>query len=156
VRTAVSPDAPDLDSAVGVLGRHPTYRPVRAADGWLACGAPGPKFERQVLEMLVLAEILDDPRLAGHATNMVLPDNVAWVMERVSTAFRSQSREHWLAQLAARGVPAGPVLDGDEWLDHPQVVANGLRAEVDDPDRGPVVMPGVPLLLLRTPGRSRV
>jgi crotonobetainyl-CoA:carnitine CoA-transferase CaiB-like acyl-CoA transferase len=150
---AVSPDAPDLDTAVGVLGRHPTYRPVRAADGWLACGALGPKFERQVLEMLGLAEILDDPRLAGHTTNMVLPDNVAWVMERVSTAFRSQSREHWLAQLAARGVPAGPVLDRDEWLDHPQVVANGLRAEVDDPDRGPVVMPGVPLLLLRTPGR---
>src|SRR3546814_11857658 len=38
---------------------------------------------------------------------------------------------------------------------HPQVAAMGMRVEVDDPDRGPVVMPGVPINLTATPGAVR-
>ncbi|WP_331773186.1 CoA transferase (plasmid) [Embleya sp. NBC_00888] len=150
---AVSPDAPDLDTAVGVLGRHPTYRAVRAADAWLACGALGPKFERAVLEVLGIADILDDPRLAGTTTNMVLPENVEWVMERVSAAFRCRPRDVWLRELEERGVPAGPVGSRDDWLDHPQVAANDLRVDVQDADRGTVAMPGVPLRFGRSPAR---
>lgn len=151
----VDPNAPDPETAVGGVGRHPTYRPVRAADGWLACGALGPKFERAVLEILGIDEILDDPRLGGHTANMVLPDNVGWVMERISAAFAEKSRAHWLSALAERGVPAGPLLDREDWLDHPQVLANGLSVRVEDPERGPVVMAGVPLTLTASPGAVR-
>jgi crotonobetainyl-CoA:carnitine CoA-transferase CaiB-like acyl-CoA transferase len=57
--------------------------------------------------------------------------------------------------MRAAGIPSGPLLDQAEWLDHPQITAVGLRAEIDDPERGPVVMPGVPFTLTRTPGGVR-
>jgi crotonobetainyl-CoA:carnitine CoA-transferase CaiB-like acyl-CoA transferase len=151
----INPNGPDLDTAVGGVGRHPTYRPVRAADGWLACGALGGKFEARVLAILGLAPLLDDPRLAGRTQNMLRPDVTPWVMEQVSAAFRARPREHWLRELAAAGIPAGPLLDRDDWLDHPQVVANDLRVTVEDPERGTVVMPGVPVCPTGTPGRVR-
>ena len=51
--------------------------------------------------------------------------------------------------------PAGPMYDRDAWLDHPQVVENGLRAELHDPERGPVMMPGLCIGLGKTPGAIR-
>jgi crotonobetainyl-CoA:carnitine CoA-transferase CaiB-like acyl-CoA transferase len=150
-----NPNAPDLNTAVGGVGRHPTYRPVRAADAWLACGALGGKFEARLLGILGIEDILDDPRLAGQTQNMLRPDVTGWAMEQVSAAFRARPRDHWLRELAAAGIPAGPLLDRDEWLDHPQVVANDLRVTVEDPGRGTVVMPGVPVCPTATPGRVR-
>jgi len=152
---AVNPNNPDPNTAIGNQGRHPTYRVIRAQDKWLACGALGPKFEAAVLEILGITHILDDPRLGGKTQNLVLPDNIAWSTEQVAKAFSTKPRDYWVKALNARGIPAGPVLDPDEWLDHPQVVANGLRVEVQDPERGTVVMPGVPIMLTKTPGGVR-
>jgi crotonobetainyl-CoA:carnitine CoA-transferase CaiB-like acyl-CoA transferase len=152
---SVDPNAPDPNTAIGVVGRHPTYRPVRTADGWLACGALGAKFETALLRKLGIEHIIDDPRLGGEVGAMVLPENVTWSMEQISAAFLTQPRDFWLKELAAVGIPSGPILERDEWLDHPQVIVNGLRAEVDDPERGHLVMPGVPLTLSLTPGSVR-
>ena len=44
------------------------------------------------------------------------------------------------------------MFDRDEWLDHPQIAANDLRVELDDPERGHVVMPGLCIGLAKTPG----
>jgi crotonobetainyl-CoA:carnitine CoA-transferase CaiB-like acyl-CoA transferase len=151
----VNPNAPDPSTAVGGVGRHPTYRPVRASDAWLACGALGGKFEARLLDILGIAHILDDPRLAGRTENMLRPDNQPWVMDEISAAFLTRPRDHWLRALAAHGIPTGPLLDRDKWLDHPQIVANDLRVSVEDPERGTVVMPGVPISLTATPGRVR-
>jgi crotonobetainyl-CoA:carnitine CoA-transferase CaiB-like acyl-CoA transferase len=148
----VDPNDPDPNTASGNQGRHPSYRAVRAEDGWMACGALGPKFERATLEVLGISDILDDPRLAGQTENLVLPDNIAWSTQQVADAFATKPRDYWVQALSERGIPAGPLLRFDEWLDHPQVMANGLRAEVDDPERGTVVMPGVPVTLTKTPG----
>lgn len=149
----VDPNAPDPDTGVGGVGRHPTYRPVRASDAWLACGALGPKFERRLLEILEIDDILDDPRLDGDTQNMVRADNMPWVMEHISRAFRRQPRAYWLERIAESGIPCGPLLDRDEWLDHPQIVANDLAVTVADPERGDVTMPGVPFVLTASPGR---
>jgi crotonobetainyl-CoA:carnitine CoA-transferase CaiB-like acyl-CoA transferase len=150
----VDPNAPDPTTAVGGFGRHPTYRPVRAADGWLACGALGGKFETKVFELAGLRDLLDD-RLGGRSGNMLMPENISWVMDEISAAFRTRPREYWISALNANGIPAGPLLERDEWLDHPQVVLNGLRVDVEDPQRGRVTMPGIPIVLTATPGRVR-
>src|SRR5205823_5367251 len=44
----------------------------------------------------------------------------------------------------------------DEWLDHPQIRANDQCVELHDMERGPLVMPGLPLNLAETPGKIRV
>ena len=57
--------------------------------------------------------------------------------------------------MAEVGCPAGPLGDRDVWLDHPQIQAIGMRVEVDDPERGRVVMPGLPLNLTASPASVR-
>lgn len=55
--------------------------------------------------------------------------------------------------LAEHGVPAGPVYDIAGVVADPQFRARGAIAEMDDPDVGPLALPGVVPLMSRTPGR---
>ncbi|HLY24234.1 MAG TPA: CoA transferase [bacterium] len=54
--------------------------------------------------------------------------------------------------LAAHGVPAGPVYDIAGVAADPQFRFRGAIAEVDDPDVGPLALPGVVPVMSRTPG----
>ena len=58
--------------------------------------------------------------------------------------------------LATAGVPAGPVLDLDQALNHPQTLALNLLKGVEYPQRaGTVPVADIPVSLSRTPGGIR-
>ena len=148
------PALPDVETTVGPAGKHPTYRHFRCADGtWLSVGALGEKFATLLLETLGLrSEILEDPRIDGVTIRMLLRENNGWCTKAIADAIAARNRADLLADIAALGIPCGPVQSRDEWFDHPQIEAIGMRVRVADPVRGPVEMPGVPLQLTRTPG----
>jgi crotonobetainyl-CoA:carnitine CoA-transferase CaiB-like acyl-CoA transferase len=140
----------------GPGGPSPCYTRYQCADGeWLFLGALTAKFQHPALGALGLAEITADPRVGGQLDRLLGPDNRGWVRDRMAAAFRTRSRGEWLKTLEAAGVPAGPLLSREEWLDHPQLRETGMRVQATDPDRGAVVMPGIPLILTRTPGAIR-
>ncbi len=153
---SVDPAQPDPPTAIGPGGRHPTYTRFVARDGkWLASGALGAKFETALLGILGLSWMLEEERMGGRVQNLVRPDNILWANELTSAAFLTRDRDEWLELMTGLGIPCGPLGDRDRWLDHGQVGAIGMRAEVEDPERGPVVMPGVPVNLTAAPGRVR-
>ena len=139
----------------GPAGGTPYYRLYQCADGlWLFLAALIPRFTQRAFEALGVADLLTDPRLGPvPRAAMLTGEHAPWVTARLAEAFRSRRRAEWLEVMAAAGCPVGPVLRRDDWLDHPQLAAIGMRVEVDDPVHGPVVMPGVPLVLTATPGR---
>jgi crotonobetainyl-CoA:carnitine CoA-transferase CaiB-like acyl-CoA transferase len=138
-------------------GRIPFYRTYRCGDGgWLFFAALTPRFTQLGFEVLGLTELMDDPRLGGRGRAAIIaPEHSGWVTEVIAERFLTAPRDEWIARLRAVGCPSGAVLDRDDWLDHPQIDAVGMRVEVDDPRRGRVTMPGVPLRLGATPGRVR-
>lgn len=139
---------------VGPGGASPCYTRYRCSDGeWLFLGALLPRFQRAAFETLGLADLSDDPRIAGDLGRIVSPENRVWVRAAMQERFLANSRDHWLTALEEAGCPAGPVWDRDGWLDHPQLRACGQRAELDDPERGPVVMPGLVIDIPGAPGR---
>jgi crotonobetainyl-CoA:carnitine CoA-transferase CaiB-like acyl-CoA transferase len=153
---SINPVLPDPPTAIGPGGRHPTYTRFVAKDGkWLASGALGPKFETALLGALGLSWMLEEERMGGRIENLIRPDNLSWAQEHTAAAFRTRNRDEWLKIMTDLGIPCGPLADRQEWLDHDQVRAIGMRVEVDDPERGTVVMPGVPVNLTGTPGRAR-
>ncbi|MCW2892835.1 MAG: formyl-CoA transferase, partial [Actinomycetia bacterium] len=153
---SVDPALPDPPTGIGPGGRHPTYTRFVARDGkWLASGALGAKFETALLGILGLSWMLAEERMGGRVQNLVRPGNILWANELTSAAFLTRDRDEWLELMTGLGIPCGPLDDRDRWLDHEQVRAIGMRAEVDDPERGRVVMPGVPVNLTGAPGRVR-
>ena len=153
---SIDPQRPDPPTNIGPGGRHPTYTRFVAVDGkWLASGALGAKFERQLLEVLGLTWMLDEERMGGRVESLILPDNILWAHSQTARAFLSKDRDEWLDIMTSLGIPCGALADRQDWLDHDQVRGIGMRAEVDDPERGRVVMPGVPVNLTGSPGRVR-
>jgi crotonobetainyl-CoA:carnitine CoA-transferase CaiB-like acyl-CoA transferase len=125
----------------------------QAQDGrWLFLAALTPKFQANAFRVLGVGDLFADERIAGLPARILLPENRGRVRRRLADAFRTRPRDEWIALLEQGDCPAGPLGERDEWLDHAQVRANGLCAEVVDPHRGPVLMPGLPLVLTDTPG----
>ncbi|MXY79151.1 MAG: CoA transferase, partial [Chloroflexi bacterium] len=142
--------------ASGPGGPVPHYRLYECSDGrWFFLAALTPAFLLPVLDLLGLMHVLADERLEGDPMAMGLPQNVAWAIGLLREAFLQRPRDEWLRLLAEIGCPAGPVEDRDNWLDHPQVRTIGMRAELHDPERGRVVMPGLPLHLAQSPASIR-
>jgi crotonobetainyl-CoA:carnitine CoA-transferase CaiB-like acyl-CoA transferase len=150
------PGQQPLPTNVGPGGRHPCYTTYQAGDGlWLFMAALTPKFQANAFKVLGVGDIHADERIRGVPARMLLPENRGWIRQRLADAFRTRTRDEWLARLEEGDCPSGPLGDRDNWLDHPQLCSNGLRVELEDPERGHVVMPGVPLVLTETPGAVR-
>jgi crotonobetainyl-CoA:carnitine CoA-transferase CaiB-like acyl-CoA transferase len=152
----VVPTQPPMPTNVGPGGRNPCYSTYQGQDGrWLFMAALTPKFQVNAFAVLGVGNIHADPRIAGVPARIALPENRGWVRKLLADAFRTRPRDEWLECLEKGDCPAGPLGERELWLDHPQVRANGLRVTLDDPERGRVVMPGLPLVLTRTPGSIR-
>ncbi|MCW2602092.1 MAG: CoA transferase [Pseudonocardiales bacterium] len=136
----------------GPGGPNQFYTRYQCSDGlWLFLGSLTPKFQYRAMAGLGLKAMLDDPRLAGGLEKPLDNDVKAWLRAEMTATFASDTREHWLEQLRIADCPAGPLLSREDWLDHPQIRAIGMRQTVTDPERGEVVMPGMPLVMTASP-----
>jgi crotonobetainyl-CoA:carnitine CoA-transferase CaiB-like acyl-CoA transferase len=137
-------------------GASPAYRVYRAADGeWLMLGALTPAFMVKVLMTVGAQDLLADPRFEGFPFAVPKDDGLQEVARRLGEAFASRPRREWLDALKEADIPAGPVATRDEWLNEPQVIQNGMRVEVDDPEIGRSTQVGIPLTLHGAPGAIR-
>ena len=139
-------------SEPGALGSaHPLTAPYQAfqtADGWITVGASNQANYARLVDVLGAPELLGDERFADNASRMRnLPELV-----RVLTArFVQKPSAAWLALLDEAGVPAGPVLDIADMLQHPQVVARDMIIETNHPSVGPTRAIGCPIKFSRSP-----
>ena len=128
--------APLRRGAATLSGGAARYNPYPTGDGYLAVGSLEPKFWAGLCTALGLpcdlSEADDQPRQQQIAAQ--LKDKLA-----------SQSRDQWAEQLAPADVCVEPVLEMDEVPDHPQHRHRGAFHQVQDPDRGPLTLPRLPL-----------
>ena len=138
-------------------GSVPFYCTYQCGDGeWLFLAALTPRFTEIAFRTLGVTDLLADARLGGEGRSAIIrPEHAGWAIERIAAVMRTRTRAEWLDTLAAAGCPAGPLLRRDDWLDHPQLASIGMRVEVADEERGPVVMPGIPINLCDSPASVR-
>jgi len=102
---------------------------------------------RRFTEELGAPELADDPRFRTNADRVANKDVLRTALEPLlAKADGIALSEHLLAQ----GIPAGPVLEIPEVLDHPQVKARDMVVDQGD---GRVI--GTPIKMTRTPGDPR-
>ena len=95
------------------------YRSFMAADKALVIAAVGvEKFWIKLTEALGRPDLAVDPRFADNTLRVT---HRAALESALEETLRGNTRNHWLARLAAADVPCAPVLDVRDALAHPQV-----------------------------------
>ena len=129
------------------------YQALRTADGYLTVGANNQRLWQRLCEALGLGRLVEDGRFATNMDRMRRRDELAALLEERLAA---DTTEHWVTALLAAGVPAGPIQDYAQVLDHdPQVAARGLVTEIDHPVAGRVKVLSPPLRLSASPAAVR-
>jgi crotonobetainyl-CoA:carnitine CoA-transferase CaiB-like acyl-CoA transferase len=140
----------------GPGGTLANYRCYRCADGrWLFFGAFTNAFIQRGFAAVGAGWILDDPRIAGDIGRVRRGENIGWVTRELERAFAARPRAECLAALDAADCPAAPAGHTADWLDHEQVRAIGLRAELRNDAGEDIVMPGPLIGLSHTPVELR-
>jgi crotonobetainyl-CoA:carnitine CoA-transferase CaiB-like acyl-CoA transferase len=126
------------------LGASPSYRAYECADGrFLFLATLFSYFFQRAVDAMGLSVALAED---------VFPEDVTVTME---ARFRQRPRDEWLEILRAADVPCGPVSPREDWLRSELIANNDMRLVLDDPERGPIEMPGAPIKLSKTPAEVR-
>jgi len=132
----------DLPEATG--NRHPTVSPYGAypcADGRLVQVAVGNQSLWSRFAPLVGIDP-DDPRFA---TNEERRRHEPELEDLISKAFLQQEADRWTDELTAAGVPTGVIRTLADVYADPQVLSQGLVADLHDPVLGHLRVPGSPI-----------
>jgi crotonobetainyl-CoA:carnitine CoA-transferase CaiB-like acyl-CoA transferase len=128
------------------------YQVFPTADGWITLGAAQDNFWLRLCDLLGVPELSRDARFQSNGDRVRNNDALVAILE---AHFRTKSSAHWLAALAAAGIPSGPVLEFDQAMADPHVVARGMAVETAHPAAGTVKTLGIPVKLSETPGALR-
>ncbi|MDB5571539.1 MAG: CoA transferase [Hyphomicrobiales bacterium] len=133
---------------------HPNIVPYDVypvADGDIIVASGNDGQYRKLCDVLGVPELARDPRFL---LNQDRVRNRAVFDETFHPVFRRFRRADLLPRLDAAGVPAGPINNVGEVFRDPQVVARGMRMDIDNPLaasgttpglRSAIVMDGAPL-----------
>ncbi len=136
----------------GRLGNaHPNIVPyqtfhTRDGDIILACGNDN-LFSR-FCEVAGCKHLAQDPRFA---TNGKRVENRAALTALLAAVFKERSTREWVEALEAAGVPNGPINNIKQVFEEPQVVARGMKIEIDHPTAGKVPLVVSPMRFSATP-----
>ena len=134
---------------VGVAtgNHHPQIAPYgayRCADGHIQVAVANDSQWQRFAAVIGLA--CDDDRFRDNAARLARRSELTALIEE---ALSARTREQWLAELAAAGVPAGAIRTRDEVYECEQTRSQGLVISVDHASLGAIELPGPTLRLER-------
>ena len=130
----------------GPLGaRHPTITPFQAfatSDGAIIIAAGNDGLFVKTCEALGRPDLASDAQYKTNALRLKSHKKLELELESV---LKADTTGHWLAVLGKAGVPAGPINNIRQALEHPQVAARNMLIEVPDGAGGTLKLAGNPL-----------
>lgn len=134
---------------------HPNIVPYQAfatSDGWLIVAVGNDRQWERLCQVLSRPDLVNDTRFS---TNNDRVEHRSTLVPLLEALFSQRSTGEWLSLLEAHDVPAGPVNNVAQALNHPQVAARAMVQEVPHPTIGPLRMVASPLNLSATPPSIR-
>jgi crotonobetainyl-CoA:carnitine CoA-transferase CaiB-like acyl-CoA transferase len=132
--------------------KHPSIAPYEtfsAADGYVNIGCGNDGLFRRFCGVLGMGELADDARFQTNPDRVAHRETLAEIIEPV---IRQGTVAHWVQEMRAQGIPAGPINTVEQALTHPQTLARGMVVELDHPRAGKIRLTGNPIKLSETPG----
>jgi crotonobetainyl-CoA:carnitine CoA-transferase CaiB-like acyl-CoA transferase len=130
---------------------HPNivpYQPFRTKDGdvILACG--NDNLFNKFCEVADCQELAKDPRFA---TNSKRVENREAITALLAEIFSKRTTKDWCDALEAAGVPNGPINDLKQVFEEPQVIARGVKIELEHAAAGRIPLIASPMRFSGTP-----
>jgi len=139
-------------TAPGRIGNaHPNivpYQPFKTKDGdvILACG--NDNLFNKFCEVAGCQALAKDPRFS---TNSKRVENRDAITASLAEIFAKRTTKAWCDALEAAGVPNGPINNLKQVFDEPQVIARGMKIELDHAVAGKVPLIASPMKFSGTP-----
>ena len=135
--------------------RHPTivpYETFHASDGDFVVAVGNDDQFRRFCGLIGAAALPDDERFSTNRARVVHYNELRpLLVDRL----RARTRQEWVRDLKAAGVPCGSVREVAEVLADPQLDARGMIETIDHVTAGAIRLLGVPIKLSDTPGSVR-
>lgn len=130
---------------------HPTivpYQSFRARDGFFCLAVGNDGQWRKLCTLLGRSDLADDQRFVTNPARVQHREALIPLLQEV---FATADIAHWLREIAAAGIPCGPVQAIDQVFADPQVLHREMVWTVSHPTAGEVRLVGSPLKLSETP-----
>jgi crotonobetainyl-CoA:carnitine CoA-transferase CaiB-like acyl-CoA transferase len=125
-----------------VGGRHHAvvpYGTYRAKDGYFVLSAYTQEFYGKMCRAIGRPDLTDDPRFTGAQDRV---ENRRELEAILDDLFLQRTAQEWCDLLDAADVPAAPILDVGQVLEHPQTLARDMVRRVAHPTLGDLRMTG--------------
>ncbi len=130
---------------------HPSIVPYQAfetSDGSIMLAVGNDLQFQKACEVLKRPELAADPRFSSNNLRL---ENKPPLIAALAQAFKQQTSQFWLQQLAKEKVPCGPINNLQQVFQHPQIKARQMQFELDHPQLGKVPQVGNPVKFSATP-----
>jgi crotonobetainyl-CoA:carnitine CoA-transferase CaiB-like acyl-CoA transferase len=136
--------------------RHPTivpYETFHASDGDFVVAVGNDDQFRRFCTIIGDETLAEDPRFVTNRARVVHYDELRPLL---ADRLRARTRQDWVRDLKAGGVPCGSVREVSEVLADPHLDARGMIETIDHVSAGAIRLLGVPIKLSNTPGGVRL
>lgn len=125
----------------GIKGLSSTHRLYETNDKrWIFVMCYKPEHWPSLCRVLGQDTLLSDPRFENEQNR---EKNDAPLVEIFAETFKTKTSEEWVSALSKADVPAAQAQSAEEVIIDPHCDANNYFAEIQDPEFGPVRLPGV-------------
>ena len=124
------------------------YQVFKVADGYVIVAVGNDGQFTKYCQAGGMPELSGDPRFR---TNPDRVRNRAEMIPLLEVMMLTKTRQQWMDQLEAVGVPCGPINSIADTFDNPQVKARGLKIDLPHPTAGTVPLVANPIKYSATP-----
>ena len=105
------------------------YQAYETTDGYIMVASGNDNLFQRLCQAIGRPDLGADPRYQRNAGRV---ENRDELIAELSATFATHPIAHWMTNLAAVGVPAGPVQTLDQVVNHPQTIAMGMLTPSPD------------------------
>ncbi|WP_035725729.1 CaiB/BaiF CoA transferase family protein [Fodinicurvata fenggangensis] len=134
---------------------HPLVAPYglfKTSDGEIAVAPSNDTILTRFLDTVGVGHLMEDPRYDTNEKRFARRNELQALLD---AEISKESQDVWIDRLNKAGVPCGRVLNLAEAFSDPQVQAQKMVIDVEQPGYGPIRMLGFPVKLNRTPCEVR-
>jgi len=128
-------------------GANPVYRLFRDKnEDWFFLGCGNSIFWNKLCIALGIESLTADPKYLNAPWGIDLDDQ-PYLISTIQNIFKKKPKDYWIEVLSQFGIPIGPLMSREEFVNHPQVKYNNVILDIKNDSLGSIRQVTNPILV---------